>query len=121
MICVYDWPDTADRRIPSPTLVAALLRLDILPVERVPLWAAHWLTNGYDGPALVELAGLHGDDPRAVRDLLPAALADCGATLPATDTAAAMEAFTHLAQLHADGTFDEHSVLIKVDEILARV
>jgi hypothetical protein len=117
---VHDWPDAPGGDLPSPTLVAAWLTLDMLPTERIPLWAAHWLANGHDGAALVQLAGLHGDDPHEVRDLLPAALADCGVTPPATDTAAAMEAFARLARLHAQGKADERWVVIKVNEILAR-
>jgi hypothetical protein len=50
--------------------VAAWLILGTVPTERVPLWAAHWIVAGHDGPALAELAGLHGDDPHEVRDLL---------------------------------------------------
>ena len=34
----------------SPELVAAWLALDDLRVERVPMWAADWLVQGYDGP-----------------------------------------------------------------------
>jgi hypothetical protein len=49
-----------------------------LPTERVPLWAACWLVDDYDGQKLAELAGLHGDDPHDVRNLLPDALIECG-------------------------------------------
>lgn len=48
--------------------------LDILPLEQVPLWAAHWLAQGLDGEVLRELAGLSGADSQAVRELLPRAL-----------------------------------------------
>jgi hypothetical protein len=75
----------------------------MLPTERVPLWAAHWLVAGYDGEHLVYLAGLHGDDPHDVRDALPAALRDCGAEIPESDLAAATVVFTHLAQRHIEG------------------
>src|SRR5581483_501198 len=102
MTCVHDWPDVTGY-LPSPMLVAAWLTLGMLPTERIPLWAAHWLADGHDGPALVQLAGLHGDDPHEVRDLLPAALADCGVTTPPSDAAAGMEAFTRLAQLQVEG------------------
>jgi hypothetical protein len=92
----------------------------MLPTERVPLWAAFWLAAGYDGPALVELAGLHGDDAHEVRDLLPAALTDCGVTVPATDAAAATAAFVHLARLHIDGRVEAQWVVQQVADILAR-
>jgi hypothetical protein len=67
------------------------LILDTLPTERVPLWAAHWLAAGYDGEVLAALAGPHGDDPHAVRDLLVAALAECGITTPLPETADAQD------------------------------
>lgn len=113
-------PGQSDSVIPSPTLVAAWLTLDMLPAERIPRWAAFWLVDGYDGPALVELAGLHGDDPGEVRDLLPAALAECRVAVPAADAAAAMEAFTYLAQLCVDGKAGERWIVDKVAEILSR-
>jgi hypothetical protein len=117
---VHDWPGHTVGEVPSPTLVAAWLTLNMLPTERIPRWAAFWLADGYDGTALIELAGLHGDDPHEVRDLLPAALADCGVAVPATDVAAAMEAFTHLAQLFVDGKAGDRWIVDKVSEILAR-
>jgi hypothetical protein len=67
---------------PSPGLVAAWLAVGRLRPERVPLWAAYWLAEGFDGEALRELAGLHGDDPYDVRDLLPAALREAGVDVP---------------------------------------
>jgi hypothetical protein len=48
---MHDWPSAPDE-IPSPQLVAALLILDALPTERVPLWAAYWIAAGYDGQGL---------------------------------------------------------------------
>ena len=47
------------------------------------------------------LAGLHGDDPHDVHDLLPVALEDCGVHLPGSDTAAANVAFDQVARLFA--------------------
>ena len=64
--------------VPSPRLVAAQMRLGILVTESVPRWAAHWLVQGFDGEALVELAGLSGRDTRSVADILPAALEQVG-------------------------------------------
>jgi hypothetical protein len=92
----------------------------LLPTARIPRWAAFWLTEGHDGAALVELAGLHGDDPHEVRDLLPAALTDCGVVVPTADAAAAMEAFTNLARLCIDSKAAERWIVDKVSEILAR-
>jgi hypothetical protein len=118
---MHDWPADPGE-IPSPQLVAAWLTLDILPTERIPLWAAHWIAGGYDGPTLAELAGLHGDDPRGVRDLLPAALAECGVSTSAEpsedqERAAAMIAFTAIARLQASGHASERWVVGKVVQI----
>jgi len=118
---MHDWP-AEPGEIPSPQLVAAWLTLDTLPTERIPLWAAHWIAAGYDGPALAELAGLHGDDPHDVRDLLPAALSECGISTPADpsedhERAAAMIAFTAIAGLQARGRVSERWVIDNVVEI----
>ena len=122
---VHDWPSETETEVPSPRLVAAWLVLDTLPTERVPLWAAHWLVSGYDGQKLVELAGLHGDDPVEVRALLPHALNECGvagAELKPGDSsrrrAVAMTAFTAVAQLCLDGLAAERWVVSKVVEIV---
>lgn len=122
---MHDGPSRTEADIPSPKLVAAWLVLDTIPTERIPLWAAHWLAAGYDGHALAELAGLHGDDPRAVRDLLLAALIDCGvqdADLELGDQsrrrAQAMSAFTAAAKLCIDGRASERWVVSKVVEIV---
>jgi hypothetical protein len=97
-----------------------------VPAERIPLWATHWLVAGYDGEALVELAGLGGRDPGAVHDLLEAALGDCGLDRSDLDTAergrkraAAMTTFTAIAELHAQGRATEQWVLDKIYEMAA--
>ena len=115
---MHDWPATASGEIPSPRLIAAWVRLDMVPAERLPLWAAHWLAAGNDGETLRTLAGLSAvDDPRDIRDILPDALADCGITIPGSDSAAAQVAFTHLARMHAAGQATERWILDKVCEI----
>ena len=43
---------------PTPGLVAAWLVMGTLRAESVPMWAANWLVQGYDGMSLAELAGL---------------------------------------------------------------
>jgi hypothetical protein len=89
------------------------------------MWASHWLAAGYDGPILAEVAGLHGDDPREVRDLLPAALAECG--VPATDLdhsyrswrrAAALTGFILLAERCLDGRLAEGILVAMVVAIV---
>jgi hypothetical protein len=118
---MHDWPASTAGEVPSPRLVAAWARLDVVPAERLPLWAAHWLAGGYDGQALRTLAGLGAsDDPRDIHDVLPDALADCGVAIPDSDAAAAQVAFTRLARLHADGRAAERWILDKVCEIVAR-
>jgi hypothetical protein len=79
------------------------MQLGLLPTERVPMRAAHWIVAGYDGSSLVHLTGLHGDNPLDVRDALPGALRDCGVAVPGSDTEAAALVFTHLASMHLDG------------------
>lgn len=121
---MHDWPAGTGADIPSPELVAAWLDLDTLPTGRVPLWAAHWLAAGHDGAALAELAGLHGDDPHEVRDVLPAALAECGVGAPdcaaaadIRERAAATTAFNAIARLHLDGRASAYWVVQTVVEI----
>lgn len=117
---MHDWPAVSSGEIPSPQLVAAWVTLGMMPTERVPLWAAHWLVNGYDGHALRTLASFSGTDPYEVHDTLPDALADCATPIPDSDSAAAQVAFTKLARMHADGIAGERWIVDKVDEILAR-
>ncbi|MEU2101776.1 hypothetical protein [Nocardia sp. NPDC019255] len=117
---MHDWPAPDSGEVPTPELVAAWVALDTFPSERIPLWAAQWLIQGYDGETLRELAGLSGRDPHEVHDILPAALADCGAAIPDSDAAAAQVAFTKLARMHADNRATERWVLGKVYEIVAR-
>jgi hypothetical protein len=92
-----------DGATPTPALVAAWLALDTLRAESVPLWAANWLVEGYDGESLAELAGLSGRDTREVRDLLPAALADAGIALVSSRQAALKVAYDHIANMHLSG------------------
>lgn len=117
---MHDWPAVASGEIPSPPLVAAWATLGMVPTERVPLWAAHWLVDGHDGPALRRLAGFSGTDPHEVHDTLPDALTECGTQIPDSDTAAAQVAFTKLAHMQATGIAGERWILDKIDEILAR-
>lgn len=67
------------RDVPPPRLVAAWLRLDVL-VEpaRLPVWAAYWIVDGLDTPALIDLAGLDGRDAADVRNLTERALDELG-------------------------------------------
>lgn len=110
-------PDSAGE-VPSPQLVAAWLRLGTLNIDRVPMWAAYWLVNGFDGPVLAELAGLRSSDSREARDLLPGALSECGVPLPPSRIAAAMTIFTDLARLQQSGQASERWVVEKVQEVL---
>jgi hypothetical protein len=104
--------------VPTPQVVAAWTRLGVVPTETVPLWAAHWLTAGHDGEALVSLAGLHGDNRYDVLDALPGALKDCGIQVPASIVAAASVAFADLARTCLDGRIEPLTVVQLVDRIL---
>lgn len=114
-----DQPAPDPGEIPTPELVAAWVALDTIPAERLPLWAAHWLVQGYDGEALRTLAGLSGTDAHEVRDILPTALTDCAAAIPDSYAAAAQLSFTDIARMHADNRATESWVLAKVCEIVA--
>lgn len=61
-------------------MVAAWEVLGMLDIDHVPWWAAQWLVDGHDGPALRELGGLGAHDS-SVHDLLPLALAETGVDL----------------------------------------
>ncbi|MEV0051443.1 hypothetical protein AB0H34_13200 [Saccharopolyspora shandongensis] len=117
---MHDWPTPDSGEIPTPELVAAWATLQVAAADRIPLWAAHWLAQGYDGEALRTLAGLSGADSREVNDVLPAALADCAATIPSSEETAARVAFTELARVHADCRATERWILERVCEIVSR-
>ncbi|OLF08921.1 hypothetical protein [Actinophytocola xanthii] len=112
------WPNPDSGEVPSPSVVAAWVTLGLIATERIPLWAAHWLVLGHDGDSLAALAGVSGMDPHEVHDLLPAALANCGAPIPNSVTAAAEVVFVRLAGLLAENRVGERWVLDSVIEIL---
>lgn len=81
--------------------------------------AAHWLADGHDGKSLQHLAGLIGKDPPDVRDALGDALAECDIEIRnIAEQAAAMVAFTAIAQLQVSGRAAERWVVSKVCEIV---
>ena len=94
--------------------------LGMLATERTPWWAAQWLADGHDGEALRELAGLNGKDPHAVRDLVPAALAEMGVELPTTRVAAVIEAFCDLADMLLSRRTDARWVVKRVEQIIVQ-
>jgi hypothetical protein len=105
--------------VPSPETVAVWIHLGQLRPERIPLWAAYWLVGAYDGEHLIHLAGLRGDDPREVRDVLPDALRDCGVQMPESDVAAAEIVFMQLAHAYLEGTVEPAGVMRTVGAVLA--
>ena len=109
---------SAPPEVPSPVLVASWERLGLLPTDRVPLWAAHWIAGGHDGEALIYLAVLHGDDPVEVHDALPGALMDCGVEMPDSDVAAAEVVFAQVARLHVNGLVGPLWVMQEVDRVI---
>jgi hypothetical protein len=104
--------------VPSPENVAVWAALSMVPIKKVPLWAAHWLVAGYDGESLVYLAGLPGDDSHEMYDALPAALSDCGVSIPESEVAAATVIFGDLARMHLDGMAGPLWIAQKVKEVL---
>ncbi|MCP2324158.1 hypothetical protein HDA40_002665 [Hamadaea flava] len=106
-----------DNATPAPSVVAAQLTLGALDIDRVPWWAAQWLSEGIDGPALRELAGL-GTRDQAVYDLLPAAMAEMAIDLPTGQVAAAVVIFNDLAAMCLVGRADERWVAAKVEEVV---
>ena len=116
---VLDWLYQDGSQVPSPETVAVWIHLGRLRPERVPMWAAHWLVGGYEGEHLVHLAGLHGDDPREVRDALPCALRDCGVDVPGSDVAAAEVLFKWLARMYLAGLVEAGRVLGTVGAMLS--
>src|ERR1700759_232748 len=74
-------PAMSDRHntpAPPPDALAARFELGLDRTQNIPWGAAQWLTDGFDGPALRELAGLNGRDLHEASDLLPDALAEMG-------------------------------------------
>lgn len=122
-------PYEHDEEVPSAELVAAWLALDCLAPERVPLWAAHWLAQGQDGVALRDLAGMSGNDPYEVRDVLPEALREAGVEVPDPRDMDAVrrdrrrpwvaKAYRDIARLCLDGRASPRWVVDKVSEIVA--
>jgi hypothetical protein len=85
--------------------------------EAVPMWAAQWLVEGLDTPALRELAGLNGRDPDEVREYLTVALEELAITTPTDKVAAAGLAFDRIASLCVSGRANERWVVDKVWEL----
>jgi hypothetical protein len=126
---MYNSPYASGDLIPTPKLVSAWAVVGRLATERVPMWAAHWLVQGYDGPALRELAGLDGADPIAVRELLPTALGEAGVTgssdsdvehVHRSERVAWLDiVYRDVAQLCLDGRASGRWVVDKVAEIVS--
>ena len=116
---MIDWLFRSEDEVPSPESVAVWIHFGHLRPEEIPLWAAHWLVAGYDGEHLVRLAGLHGDDPREVRDVLPCALRDCGVQMPESDVAAAGAVFKLIARMYLEGAMEAGTVIGVVGAVLS--
>ncbi|GAA4328719.1 hypothetical protein GCM10023162_34510 [Klenkia terrae] len=65
----------------TPLLAAALFERGQIRHEDRPMLAAHWIAEGREGDAVLELASLRGHEPE-VSELWPAALAELGAAPP---------------------------------------
>ncbi|MCU1680306.1 MAG: hypothetical protein JWQ81_1045 [Amycolatopsis sp.] len=111
------FPYTAERPAP-PRLASAYLTLGHFPTDFAPWWAAHWLVDGYDGPALRELAGLSASEPPQIHDLLPSTFAEMRIA-PLTEAAAAELVFNDLARLYLAGLADELQVIGTVEQLVS--
>lgn len=109
-----------DQRTPTPITAAAWFVLGVAPTESIPWWAAQWLADGHDSPALRELAGLNSRDSHTVNDLFPAALTELGIALPSTTMAAAATAFRQLAEMCLSERAGELWVTQQVEDIVMR-
>lgn len=104
---------------PDPFVVAAWFVLDRVALERVPWWAAEWLTQGYDGETLRYLAGEDGNDIHKIKDLLPGALAEMNVIAPLSATDAAAVALDDVARKCRDGSITERDATELVTHIMA--
>jgi hypothetical protein len=102
--------------VPSPALVAAWKVLKRLDPARVPTWAAWWIVQGHDGDVVCQLAGLSGQDPYDVHDLLPLALSEMGVLEPSLAQAVQL-AFDHEAKVCLAGEVDERTVARFVEDV----
>ncbi|MCB0980931.1 MAG: hypothetical protein KDB17_09800 [Ilumatobacter sp.] len=110
----------ADRDVPSPRLVAAWLTLDVLvDPAQVPMWAAYWIADGRDTPALRELAGLDGRDPFAVRELTARTLDELHVVVDDRETAAALVLNDEAKQCLA-GRTSERALAAALDDLYVR-
>jgi hypothetical protein len=108
------------RDVPPPKLVAAWLRLDVLvDPARVPMWAAYWLVEGLDTPALRDLAGLAGRDSYDVRDTAMNALAEMGVAVVDLHEAAEL-VLTDEAKRCLAGLTSERAVVTAIDDLYIR-
>jgi hypothetical protein len=57
----------------------------VVPDRDLPMLAAEWLTKGWDGPKLRELAGLTTRDVNEASELLPQVLAELGHPVSTVD------------------------------------
>jgi hypothetical protein len=97
---------------PTREYAAALWVLGVLPVDRVPWWAAEWLARGDDTDAIAELAGLNAQYPREIHDLLPAVF-----PAPPDLNAAFGTVLTRIARRYLAGELTARHVVDEVREL----
>jgi hypothetical protein len=84
------------------------------PSERLPWWAAHWLTQGWNGDALRTSTELNGSDLPAVGgDLMSEVFTELSVTVPSSAVVAANMAFGHLVRMCLEGQTKENWVVQK--------
>ncbi|MFB7291231.1 hypothetical protein [Actinacidiphila glaucinigra] len=92
----------------------------VVPIEDLPMLAAHALADGDDSPALRELAGLsRRDDPAEIRELYDRALSELGIKLPDEETAG-RRVLLDLAQRLVRGELTAVEVANKLSKTAAR-
>ena len=83
------------------------------------MWAAYWIADGRDTPALRELAGLDGRDPFAVRELTARTLDELHVVVDDRETAAALVLNDEAKQCLA-GRTSERALAAALDDLYVR-
>lgn len=110
----------AQRDVPPPQPVAAWLKLDVLvDPGQVPMWAAHWVADGLDTPALLDLAGLDGRDAFEVREMTARALDEMHVVVDNLDEAAGL-VLTDEAERCLAGRTSERALAAGLDDLYVR-
>ena len=92
----------------KPSHCAALLVVGRMESERIPGFAAEWLTDGFDSPALRTLAGVESPIMSEVAPLFRKAMHEIGVDIPTKDEALMMLARDYAGRIIA-GSLTAHA------------